>query len=304
MKLFSRFLPQSRHFGVAKTDALFTVIGLIFLAYLFAVSISLLIPKILDKFLPDSPPPSEGMKIFVGVIVLIISAAPLALFSWDMVNARVSSAIDAGVAESISSGSQKHVNQIEQLQYQLQELRRDKENSERGYEVRQDLEFRSVVRLEVAGDENLEISLRKAIRARNSRYSIMKQLACNESILKKIALKATKEIFYPKNSITSHSLKWIPNDKETLFREDLYVYLSAWLMHSIENTRLMDSSIIEQRYPNKLKYIEALTYIKRTLIKDSLVSNLIDPEYRADAVIILGEYLEKLILQLKSLIAR
>ena len=289
MKLFSRFLRQSKNFGVAKTDALFTVIGLIFLAYLFAVSVSLLIPKILDKFLPENPSPSEGMKIFVSVIILIISAAPLALFSWDMVNARVSSAIDAGVDEIIRAKSQEYENQI---------------GHRRDYEMRQDLEFHSVVRSEIAGYENLELSLRKAIRERNSRYSIMKQLAHNEDVLKKIALRATKEIFCPKDPITRQSLNWIPSDEETLFREDLYVYLSAWVMHSIENARLMDSSVIEQRHPMALKYIDALNYIKESLINNALVYNLIDSEYRADAITMLSDYLEKLILQLRAPISR
>ena len=335
MKLFSRFLSQSRNFGVAKTNAVFTVLSLISLAYLFAFIVFLLIPIALDKFLPGNPAPSEGMKIFVSVIIPIIITAFLALFSWDMVNARVSSAIDAGVdeitrinsqeyereigqfretiriqsqeyeceigqfRETIRIQSQEYERQIEQLRCEVESYRRDEENSERDYEARQNLEFRSVVRSEVAGYENIESSLRKAIRERNARDSITRGLAYNEDLVKKIALKATKEIFCPKDSI-----QWIPDTTVVLFREDLYVYLSAWLMHSIANTRLMDLSIIEQRHPEKSKYIDAIIYIKTTLIHTSLVSKNISSEYSDDAILILDEYLGKLIIQLQSPIPR
>ena len=267
MKTFNRFLSRSTDPDVTKTNAVFTVLALIWLAYFIAFTVALVGPAVLSKILPSDA--AEFTKNYVSLIILFITTALFALFSWDMVNDKVRSAIRADVAV------------------------KESENSEREYFKRQDLEFKSVTGADLYSiSPSSDKALDQSFRSRMARDSIIGGLAYDDTLLRKIANGATKE------ALSAHIPGVRANKDETItiFRQDIFIYLKSWLMHSVMNGRCMDISVVKQRCPGKkAQYVKALTYIRETSIKQRQVVEKLDSQYKYHSIQMLEKYLDILI---------
>lgn len=273
MKTFKKFLSRSTDPNVAKTDAVFTVLALIWLAYVIAFIIALGGPVVLSKILPSDA--TESTKNYVNLMIVLITTAFFALFSWDMVNDKVRSAIKADVA--------------------VKELA----NSEKEYLKRQDLEFQSVTGVgiyEINPISNYELD--KSFKARMARDTIIKGLEHNDDLFKRISIEATIEALDAYHISQAEVSQY--NDI-AVFRQDVFIYLKSWLMQSIMNGRYMNVSVVKQRYPDKeAAYVKALTHVRNILIKKRQVVEKLQPQYREDSIKMLEEYLDYLIKSLQD----
>lgn len=289
MRLISRLLPKSKNPELAKTYAVFTALFLIFLSYFVALGLAFGLPIILSKILPDTA--SKDIELYVSIALGVVVTAFFVWMSWDTVDAMVGTAIKADAEDT-----------KQRLEKKLEQYKA--ENAEKEYVKRQNLEFVSVVLKDLSNEpiegteKYSDESLRQAFRRRIARDAILRELAYNDVLLKKIALEATK-MALRKTDIDGERAS-----RDTiliLFRHDLYIYLKAWLMHSISNGREMNAAIIKQRCLGKqVQYINALTHIKQELIRKHQVSEKFEPEHRADVIQMLEEYLDKLIASLQQ----
>ena len=290
MRIFSRFLSRSTHPDITKSNAVFTVLSLIALAYFFAFTIALAAPNILSKVLPNNA--TEDMKFYASLALLFLTTGGFTLFCWDMVNDRVRSAIKADVEVKERSLEEDFKLKKEELEVYR------RENSEKEYFKRQNLEFQAVTGANIYHlNPSLDKISDQAFRTRMARDTIIKGLAYDDEILRKLAIEASKKALN-KSSVSGNEAN---KDKNlTIFRQDIFIYLKSWLMFSVTNGREMDVSVVKQRCRGKsIQYIEALSYIRETLIKKRQVVEKLESPYKNESIQMLEEYLDKLIKSLR-----
>lgn len=261
-------LYQDRvRFRVRKIHAVFTASFLVFIALLLA--------RVLPTLVPQDKP----------VLELLVSGFFL-LFSFSMVNALVSEAIE-------DAANEKHNEYL-------------KTESSEGIRTWQELEYYSAIPFEsrrrstklmgVQGSHTLE-DIETESRIRDT---IVCGLA-NELILKRMALKACAVALGREDDQA-----YLEGDRRFgRFREDVYIYLRAWLIMSIKYKREMPLELIQQGFPDetspdKYAYIRAIRYIRETSIDKSGVEECLNANYRGAAKVILRQELDKLIRALKE----
>lgn len=290
MQLISRFLPKSEDPDLAKNQAVFTAIFLIFGGCMIIPLLYFVLPEWLSNNLPNSMSPDSKKNIIAFAPILLTLAC--ILFSYDMINAMIVSAIKADV--NLSKRSMEL--DILSLEEEFEEYKKKIAGNE---EVKnQELEFRlyynSLMRRK---DEYIDQPMSQSFRKRFVRDAIIRGLAHNDDLLDKIATIATKAALNIGGVDGEIAAK---DERVIFFYHDIHIYLKAWLMHSISNDRIMDVTIIQQRCPNNtIEYISALKHIRQILIRTDDVMNCIEHEYRSEAVQLLGLYLDKLIAQLQ-----
>lgn len=287
MQLISRFLPKSEDPDLAKNQAVFTAIFLIFGGCMIIPLLYFVLPEWLSNNLPNSMSP-ESKKNIIAFAPILLTLACI-LFSYDMINAMIVSAIKADV--NLSKRSMEL--DILSLEEEFEEYKKKIAGNE---EVKnQELEFRlyynSLMRRK---DEYIDQPMSQSFRKRFVRDAIIRGLAHNDNLLEEIAIISTKAAL--------NMGKIAPQDENSIFFcHDIFIYLKAWLMHSISNDRIMDTGTIQQQCPNKtIEYISALNHIRQTLIRSNKVMRCIEDEYQSEAVQLLDLYLGKLISQLES----
>jgi len=289
MRLISRFLPKSKNPELAKNQAVFTTLSLVFLSYCVALCLAFGLPILLPKILPDNA--SEAVKLYIQIALGAVMTVFFLWMSWDTVDAMVSSAIRADVSVT----EKRLAEELEQYKA---------ENSEKEHIKRQNLEFTAIV-LEDSSSEIIDglegysdKALRQAFRRRVARDFIIRELAYNDALLKKIAIEATK-MTLKKAKMSGEEAS---QDEDTMiFWQDIYIYLKAWLMYSIYSDREMNVAVIKQRCQGRqAQYINALTYIRQELIKKRQVMEIFESEYKSDIIRVLEEYLNKLIAVLQQ----
>ncbi|MBD1847671.1 hypothetical protein H6F89_30590 [Cyanobacteria bacterium FACHB-63] len=268
---------------------MFTTLSLVFLSYCVAFCCAFGLPILLSKILPADA--SEATKLYIQLFLGAVVTVFFLWMSWDTVDAMVGSAIRADV-----SVTEKRLSK-ELEQYKA-------ENSEKEHIKRQNLEFTSVVLSDLSSEivDGLEPysdkALRQAFRRRVARDSIIRELAYNDALLKKIATEATKMTLKTAKMSGEEASQ---DEVILIFRQDIYIYLKAWFMCSILNDREMNVVVIKQRCQGKqAQYISALTYIKQDLIKKRQVVERFETEYKSDIIQMLEEYLNKLIAALQQ----
>ena len=288
MQLISRFLPKSKDPDFAKNQAVFTAIFLIFGGCMIIPLLYFVLPEWLSNNLPNSMPPDRQKNVtdFTPVILTLACI----LFSYDMINAMIVSAIKADVNLSKSSMELD----ILSLEREFEEYKKNIAGNE---EVKnQEFEFQRSITIAMTGKEEYIVP---SFRKRFVRDAIIRGLAHNDDLLYDIATVATEAAL----NMGGIDREIAAQDKNaTFFYQDICIYLKAWLMHSISNDRIMNVKSIQQRCPDKaVEYINALEHIRRTLIRSNGVMKCIEDEYRSEAGQLLDIYLEKLINQLKSI---
>lgn len=279
LMIFSKVLPKSQNPGLARTYAIFTTLFLIVIAFILALFLAFGLPLLLSHWLDKDTP--ESIKSTINVLICLVTSGLLVFISWDMVDSMIGSAIQAAVDELIEDYKSRHTSEaiIE----------------------RQNLEFLSAVSLISKQQTNLtlkiaiEQSSHQVLDRRFARDAVMRGLAYDDRFLRGIALSASRKAIYAEKD----------RNKLNLFRNNIYVYLKAWLMFSIAADREMDIEIIKQQYPSEQKpdrraYERALKDVKDRLINRPSVVKKLDPMYQEEAIKILEEYLIKLIDALKS----
>ncbi|MER3434597.1 MAG: hypothetical protein C4288_14530 [Leptolyngbya sp. ERB_1_1] len=261
------FYQDQGHFRIRKTHAVFTATFLVFLAFLLARSLPLLIPK-------EKP----ELELVVNSVFL--------LFSFGIVNAIVGEAIEDAAAEKhkeyLKTESSDGIRTLQELEYY----------SEIPFEFRR----RSTKLLGVQGSGTLEDIVTES-RIRNA-------IVCgfaNEPMLRRLALKACAVALGSEDDKS-----YLENDRRFgRFREDVYIYLRAWLIMSIKYKRAMPLELIQQGFPDeaspdKYAYVRAIRYIRETSIDKSGVEECLDANYRGAAKVILRQELDKLIKTLQE----
>lgn len=210
----------------------------------------------------------------------------------------VGSAIDAAVEDKIE-------NEIKPYRDELENYR--KIYSMEAVVSRQNQEFYAVIPgySRRRGGDYLEVDgepLHKAWQRRVGRDAVIRGLAYDEELLSDIAISASKRAL---GRIGISKEVAMQDINLQLFRQDIFVYLKAWLMLSISNEREMPVNEIKLRYPDEQRpdissYIDALTDIKERLIKHEEVVSVFDLNYREEAIDLLDEYLGKLISALEE----
>jgi len=263
-----------RHFRAGKEWAVGTTLLLIFTAFVLA--------RWLSKTFPDG----SGLELIYAALMLF--------FSWDMVNALVTGAIDAA--------KDKEIQEYEKTQ------------TSQGILERQNLEYYALVEYHLPLPSNSrrhnivlskslpDPSLEAVLLNSFAHDTILRGLENNDELLVDVALRACLEALSKENASNEEIKR---NESLKLFRQDIYVYLRVWMMFSIKNRREMPVRGIKHRYPNesspdKYAYIRAIKYIRDHLIDRPNVSNLLKEEYRERSKEILKDYLTKLITGLEN----
>lgn len=277
--IFSKILPKSQNPDLAKTYAVFTVLFLIFTAFIVALFLAFALPLLVSHSIDKDAP--ESTKLAINVVSTLVTSGLLAFISWDMVNEMIGSAIQAAVKEIIVDYQSRHTSEA--------------------ILNRQNLEYSSAVSHISKQEINLlsqivEKSPHQILHRRFAREAVIRGLAYDDKFLLGIALSASRKAIYTEKD----------KNKLGLFRKNIYVYLKIWLMFSIGNDRDMPIEIIKQQYPSEQKpdrkaYERALKEIKDRLIKHPEVVKRLDSTYQEEAIKILEEYLVKLIEGLKSM---
>jgi hypothetical protein len=122
-----------------------------------------------------------------------------------------------------------------------------------------------------------------------SRYAIIARLAYDDKMLRKIALIVTRDVFNQPKEFSN---------EQNFFRNDIYIYLKAWLMLSIYHEYEMPVESIKQSYPNIDYYVKALKAIDEP-IKDLVLPSL-DEKHQESAFQILQDYRDHLIDLIKN----
>ncbi|MBG1242569.1 hypothetical protein [Nostoc sp. NZL] len=260
-----------------KTDknwAIFTALFLIFIAFVIARLLPLLIPQE-AKYLEF---------IINGFFVL---------FSWDMVNAMVGGAID----QAVESANQQNIDNL-------------KAKTPEESHKKQDLEFMAWVTSKnikgrnslLQNDNELEIIKTKAL----IRDEIVNVLTKNQdNLLTSIATKASRYTLNKEKLTHEEQLKDIDLHELEIFRQDIFIYLKAWLVISIKYDREMQSELIKQSHPSeespkKQDYLKALRYIKDNLMERDTVAQYFQEKYKHEAREIIKFYLNRLIERIKK----
>lgn len=279
---------------VFKSDAVFSIFALI------AVAAS--IGFLSGKKLTEDP----SLKDIIGIVSGLSFAS---LLSWDMIDSLISEAIDFQVKEKVREVREGYDQDIQPHQIQahqeMEYLAMVPQNSRRSSEA---------YRLPTQWDNLAEyrekfISREAAVRGLDvlTREAILQGLNDEQDPLRKLALLgAIKALKINKKKLTYDQSGNLEGNAELkTLREDLYVYLKAWLMFTIKFGRKMDASKIRQRHPNPNSYVKALNHIRKNAIHSDGVANNIrkyidDDYYVKKAVSVLDCYLSILITQLKE----
>ena len=262
----------------AKNKAVSRTFELIFLAFVVALLNTFLFIPMLSPVLGENPP--KVLEIAVNVCITIIVSLIFVRFSWDEVNSTVRIAIDTAIDEYEKARSLD-----ENIKRQHQEFLSTIPTSSRsGIDNKLNLAF----------DE----SLNRALRRRIARDLVIRAIAYNEDLLGFIALEASAKTL---NRINLNNLEVEEDTELNLFRQDIYIYLKAWVVCSIANDNEMPVSFVKQRCDSKNElYEKAILYIKEYCIKEQDVIGELerfDPELKhvEDAISLMDEYLMKLI---------
>lgn len=290
MQLISKFLPKSEDPDFAKNQAVFTAIFLIGGGCMSILLLYFVLPEWLSNNLPNSMSADSKKNVIAFAPILLTLA--LILFSYDMINAIIVSAIKADV----NLCKKNLESTILSLEKEFEEYKKARDGNEEI--INQELEFRRSITMAMTRKNGYtDQPMSQSFRKRFVRDAIIRGLAHNDDLLEKIALISTKAAL----NMGGIDGKIATQDEDsTFFYQDIFIYLKAWLMHSISNDRVMDIGTIQQQCPNKtIEYISALDHIRQTLIRSNKVMRCIEDEYQSEAVQLLDLYLDKLIIQLK-----
>lgn len=261
----------------------FICFSFILLGYVLAIFWLFAFPQLLIWVFPNGVP--EEKKIVVTTILGIFTAAVAVWFPGVSLKSLVESAIEDAAAAEINH-------------YREEFEKYKRENSSDYIIKRLKQEFNALL-IEVRNIllDHPDISVNVTLHKRKVRETLKKQLFDNEDLVRKIALEATKAVFSSKAHLSGKEA--VEDYELQLFWQDMYMYIKAWLMFSIENEYLMEVEEIEQQLPNeKKRYIEALYNIKERQIREEYIVQKLDQTYREDAIQMLDAYLEELITRL------
>lgn len=273
--ILSKFFPHPR-----KRGAVFTTILLIGLALLIGISLSL-IPYILAAL----NVPEDKRKIVDSFLPVLIPVT-FVIFSWDMVNDIVGGAITTESRNLADEEIEKYKEKCSS------ERSKDRQVKEFLAIIPQDNRFGEEFTLSIEDYDNFKDIKRKFL----VRDSIFRSLFFKELLLKGIALESCRRVL-GMNGCSNEELR---NDHHLqVFREDIYIYLQAWLLLSIRNGRMMEIGLIKQRYPSeelpdRYAYTKAIEIIRDSLIDDPVLEDHLEKEYLEDAIKALKYYLDHL----------
>jgi hypothetical protein len=246
-----------------------TTLGLIALGFAFPY----LVTWLFSLFPKDTPDWVKGLVVAGGALG----------FCWDMTDSMVGSAIKAATNQEIDNYEDENPDLAKIVN-------------------RQRLEYCCVIpkvsrSKSSVTDSNPSPTLCERCEGRDA---ITRGLAYNEKVLKKIAEGSVALTLTQLGRDTTTS----PQDFKN-FLNDIYAYLSAWLMLSIKYDRPMPVKYIKQRYPketnpDKRAYEKAIENIISSMIEIPEVIACLDPRHKISAVAISKEYLGTLIKLLKK----
>lgn len=247
---------------------------------------------------------------FKEVIALLSGLAFASLLSWDMIDSFIGEAIDFQVKEKV-----REVREGYELNTQPSKIQQNQELEFLAMVPQNSRKSSEAYRLPTQWDdlaqcrENI-ISREAAVRGLDvlTREAILQGLNDDQDPLRKLALVgAMKALKINPKKLNYDKFGNLKNNQalKTL-REDIYVYLKAWLMFTIKFGRHMDASKIRQRHPKSETYIKALTHIRKNAIYSDGVANNIrkyidDKHYVNKAISVLNHYLGDLIEQLEAI---
>jgi len=248
-------------FQVRKDHAVFTALFLIFLA--------LLLSRVMPLLVPQEKP---ILELVVGGFFLT--------FSYSMVNALVGGAIDFAAEEKqrdfLDKQSPDSIHTLQELEY---------------YSVIPPEHRKQAGKLLSVQTQTLE-DIEQDSRVRDT---IVCGLA-NEDVLRRIAVKACAVALRKEDDRA-----YLETDlRFARFRQDIYIYLRAWLIMSIKYKREMSIDLIQQGFPDenspdKYAYIRAIRYIREKSINKLRVEECLKAEHIESAKVILRQELDKLI---------
>ena len=247
---------------------------------------------------------------FKDVIALLSGLAFASLLSWDMIDSFIGEAIDFQVKEKV-----REVREGYELNTQPSKIQQNQELEFLAMVPQNSRKSSEAYRLPTQWDdlaqcrENI-ISREAAVRGLDvlTREAILQGLNDDQDPLRKLALVgAMKALKINPKKLNYDKFGNLENNQELkTLREDIYVYLKAWLMFTIKFGRHMDASKIRQRHPKSKTYIKALTHIRKNAIYSDGVANNIrkyidDKHYVNKAISVLNHYLGDLIEQLEAI---
>ena len=147
-------------------------------------------------------------------------------------------------------------------------------------------------------DLSFDESLNEALRRRIARDLVIRAIAYNDELLRFIALEASAKVL---NKTNLTNIEAEENTELNLFRQDIYIYIKAWLVCSIANDNEMPINFIKHRCNDKKElYEKAILYIKEERIKEQDVIDELEyfdrqSKYVEDAINLIDEYLTRLI---------
>ena len=279
-------VPKIRKPKSKQAWVVFTCSFLVVLGYVIAIFWVFVFPRFLTWVFPDGIP--EEKKIVVTVILGLCTATLSAWFPGVSLRSLIESAIDDAAAAK-----------IREFEKEFEEYR--KSNSSDEIIKRLNQEFNALlIEARNAILDTTDSNLNESLRRRIAREVIRKKISENENILRTMATKATKAAFPDKK--TSLGKEAAAEQELQLFWQDVFVYLKAWLMFSIENEHGMNVEEIGQQLPNSEDaYIEALCNVKDKQIREEWFTQNLDLDYRVEAIQLLETYLEELITKLYAI---
>ena len=279
-------MTTRKHLDLAKNEAIYTTIGLIFSAFIVALVIAFGIPPLLSSVLSSST--TDPTKTIVTILTGLTTSVFFMWFSSDRIKTTVGLAIDAAVTQKSEEYIKQHPDVEERLRVQLQE-------------------YTCAIPVNHRSESSIRLSSPSpAICDRRiGRDAVIRSLSYNDKLLQGIALAAVDETL-----VKTKKPRKIAEEVRAAFLTDIYAYLKGWLMLSITHSHAMPIGYIQQRYPTSRcpdpkAYVMAIEFIKEKGVKDKIVfdamNQIVNDGYAVtQAKNLMDEYLTILIAELRK----
>jgi len=206
-------MTTRKHPDLAKNEAIYTTIGLIFSAFIVALVIAFGVPPLLSSVLSSST--TDPTKTIVTVLTGLTTSVFFMWFSSDRIKTTVGLAIDASVNQKAEAYQKQHPDLEERLRIQLQE-------------------YACAIPVTHRSESSIRLSRPSPAICdkRIGRDTVIRSLSYNDRLLKVIALAAVDETLVKTNRMGRTS-----EEVREKFLTDIYAYLlvSVSFRHHFES---------------------------------------------------------------------